>query len=178
MGLGCSKFVHTILILLFELWLTSSIQVQGHMNNGVLHLCHTLYENFPPSVLESTNVPTPRSCSLLDAGTFTAYLTLVHTWLLANPNEVVTLLLVNSDQIAASVWAASCVAAGLDTFAYTPPSVPVAYGAWPTLQTLITSGKRVVSFLAQNADVESAPYLIDEFTNIWETPYDVSLYCG
>ncbi|KAL8290107.1 hypothetical protein RQP46_003046 [Phenoliferia psychrophenolica] len=129
------------------------LQVQGHMSGSALHLCHT-------------------NCFLLDAGTFTSYLTEVKTWLDANPNEVVTLLLVNSDAIAATVWQASYVAAGIDTYAYTPTSVPIAYDAWPTLQTLITSGKRLVSFLAQNADISSAPYLIDEFTNIWETPYD------
>lgn len=85
-----------------------------------------------------------------------------------------TLLLVNSDGILPTVWAASYAAAGLDTLSYTPPSVPVPYSAWPTLQELITSGKRVVSFLAQNADVSTAPFLIDQFTNIWETPFGVS----
>lgn len=40
---------------------------------------------------------------------------------------------------------------------------------------MISAGTRVVAFLAQNADVESVPYLIDEFTHVWETPFDVSL---
>lgn len=61
----------------------------------------------------------------------------------------------------------------MDTYAYTPSSVPIAKADWPTLQTLIDAGTRVVNFLAQNADVSTAPYLIDEFTNVWETPYDV-----
>ncbi|KAK4706071.1 hypothetical protein P7C70_g118, partial [Phenoliferia sp. Uapishka_3] len=123
------------------------------MSGTELHLCHT-------------------SCLLLDAGTFTSYLTSVKTWMDANPNEVVTLLLVNTDGILPAVWQAAYVSAGIDTYAYTPTSVPIAYSDWPTLQTMITSGKRLVSFLAQNADVSSAPYLLDEFTNIWETPYD------
>lgn len=125
------------------------------MNDNELHLCHT-------------------SCFLLDAGTFTSYLTTVKTWLDSNPNEVVTIVLVNSDGIDPTVWAASYAAAGLDTYAYTPSSVPIAYGSWPTYQELITAGTRVVSFLAQGADVSTAPYLLDEFTNVWETPFGVS----
>jgi len=92
----------------------------------------------------------------------------------SNPNEVITLLLVNSNGIAPSVWAQSYTDSGLASYVYTPPSVPVAYNEWPTLQSLISANTRVVSFLAQQADVSSVPYLLDEFTNIWETPYDVS----
>ncbi|ORY91589.1 PLC-like phosphodiesterase [Leucosporidium creatinivorum] len=129
------------------------LQVQAHMSNNEIHLCHT-------------------SCLLLDAGTFTSYLTTVKTWLDANPNEVITILIVNSDGIDPATIAASYASAGMDTYAYTPSSVPIAKGDWPTLQTLIDAGTRVVNFLAQNADVSTAPYLIDEFTNVWETPYD------
>lgn len=129
------------------------LQVQGHMNNNELHLCHT-------------------SCFLLDAGTFTSYLTTVKKWMDSNPSEVITLLLVNSDGIAPSVWAQSYTDSGLSSYVYTPPSVPVAYNEWPTLQSMISANTRVVSFLAQQADVSSVPYLLDEFTNVWETPYD------
>ncbi|GAA5892735.1 uncharacterized protein JCM6883_007456 [Sporobolomyces salmoneus] len=129
------------------------LQVQGHMNNNELHLCHT-------------------SCFLLDAGTFTSYLTTVKSWLDANPNEVITLLLVNSDGISPSVWAQSYVDSGLAQYVYTPSNVPVPYDSWPTLQSMISANTRVVSFLAQQADVSSVPYLLDEFTNIWETPFD------
>ncbi|GAA5844082.1 hypothetical protein JCM9279_003727 [Rhodotorula babjevae] len=128
------------------------LQVQGHMNGDELHLCHTL-------------------CLLLDGGTFTSYLSTVKTWLDANPNEVVTILMVNSDGISPTVWAQSYEDSGLKQYVYTPSSTPVAYDAWPTYQELITAGTRVVSFLAQNADTSAVPYLLDEFTNVWETPY-------
>ncbi|BGP39161.1 hypothetical protein JCM10449v2_003099 [Rhodotorula kratochvilovae] len=129
------------------------LQVQGHMNGEELHLCHTL-------------------CLLLDGGTFTSYLSTVKTWLDANPNEVVTILMVNTEGVAPSVWAQSYTDSGLASYVYTPSSTPVAYDAWPTYQELISAGTRVVSFLAQNADTSSVPYLLDEFTNVWETPYD------
>ncbi|TNY21240.1 PLC-like phosphodiesterase [Rhodotorula diobovata] len=128
------------------------LQVQGHMNGDELHLCHTL-------------------CLLLDGGTFTSYLSTVKSWLDSNPNEVVTILMVNSEGISPTVWAQSYKDSGLDSYAYTPSSTPVAYSAWPTYQELIDAGTRVVSFLAQNADTSSVPYLLDEFTNVWETPY-------
>lgn len=36
---------------------------------------------------------------------------------------------------------------------------------------MIDSGKRVVVFLDNGADASVAPYLIDEFTNMWEDPF-------
>lgn len=54
------------------------LQNQAHLENGVIHLCHS-------------------SCLLLDAGPVTSYLAKVKTWMDANPNEVVTILWVNSD---------------------------------------------------------------------------------
>ncbi|KAK4055629.1 hypothetical protein OIV83_000175 [Microbotryomycetes sp. JL201] len=128
------------------------LQVQGHMNDGELHLCHT-------------------SCLLLDAGKFSDYLSTVKSWLDDNKNEVITILMVNSDGIEASVWAQAYSDSGLASYAYQPSSVPVAYDSWPTLQEMIDSGKRVVNFLAQGADMSTAPYLLDEFTHMWETPF-------
>lgn len=80
------------------------------------------------------------------------------------------MVLVNSDGIEASVWGAAYTAAGLDDLVYTPASVPIAKGDWPTLGTLIAAGTRLVNFLAQEADFASVPFLIDEFANVWETP--------
>ncbi|GAA5907043.1 hypothetical protein JCM6882_005154 [Rhodosporidiobolus microsporus] len=128
------------------------LQVQGHMNGDDLHLCHT-------------------ACFLLDGGTFTSYLSTVKSWLDANPNEVITILAVNTDGIAPSVWAQSYNESGLAEYVYTPANVPVAYDDWPTYGELLSAGTRVVSFLAQNADVSEVPWLLDEFTNVWETPY-------
>lgn len=47
----------------------------------------------------------------------------------------------------------------------------MALNDWPTLGAMIDSGKRVVVFLDNGAESGSVPYLMDEFTNMWEDPY-------
>lgn len=54
------------------------LSLQVHNSNGTLELCHT-------------------TCTLLDAGTLEDFLVKIKTWMDENPNEVVTLLIVNSD---------------------------------------------------------------------------------
>ncbi|KIK48394.1 hypothetical protein CY34DRAFT_798209 [Suillus luteus UH-Slu-Lm8-n1] len=131
------------------------LQMQAHNSNGVIHLCHT-------------------SCSLFDGGTLQAYLTTVKAWLDANPNEVLSLLIVNSDTLAPSSFASVFKTVGLDTVSYSPPSSSLLESGWPTLGSLIDSGTRLITFMDSNADFTSVPYIIDEFTNIWETAYDVT----
>ena len=43
---------------------------------------------------------------------------------------------------------------------------------WPTLGSMISSGKRVVLFLDSGADQSIVDYILPEFTYIWETPFD------
>ncbi|CAK5264535.1 unnamed protein product, partial [Mycena citricolor] len=131
------------------------LQSQVHNNSGTIQLCHT-------------------SCVLYNGGTLQDYLTKVKTWMDANPNEVVTLLIVNSDNFPASSFASVFAAAGVDKLSYAPTSLPLTYNNWPTLSTLIDAGTRLVTFLDNGADTTVAPYLIDEFTNMWETPFDVT----
>ncbi|TCD68092.1 hypothetical protein EIP91_011545 [Steccherinum ochraceum] len=102
------------------------------------------------------------ACSLLNGGTLAAYLGKVKTWLDANPNE------------APSLFDADFKTAGLDTISYVPESASLSQSSWPTLGSLIDSGKRLVTFLTTTADFAAVPYLIDEFTNIWETKFDVT----
>ncbi|THH00683.1 hypothetical protein EW026_g1892 [Hermanssonia centrifuga] len=92
----------------------------------------------------------------------------------ANPNDVVTILIVNSDNLAPSQFDAAFKTAGADTLSYSPPSASLPASGWPTLGSLIDSGTRLVTFLSTTADFTSVPYLIDEFTNVWETAYDVT----
>ena len=114
------------------------LQSQLHVESGAIKLCHT-------------------SCQLFDAGDFSDWLGEINTWLTAerNRNEVVTLLLVNDDKIAASKLAAEFDKAGLSDLAYVPDG-----SGWPTLQDMIANNTRLVTFLSQAADTAAVPYLL------------------
>ncbi|KAH0590970.1 PI-PLC X domain-containing protein [Termitomyces sp. J132] len=131
------------------------LQVQAHLQNGVIRLCHT-------------------SCTLLDGGTFEDYLKTVKAWLDANPNEVLSILIVNIDNQPVSAFGSVYVNAGIDTVSYAPPKSPMQASEWPTLGSMIDSGKRLVTFMDNQADLTTVPYIIDEFTNVWETAFDVT----
>lgn len=133
------------------------LTAQVHNNNGTWHLCHT-------------------SCSLLDAGTLSSWLSEIKTWMDANPHDVVTILLVNSDNASAADLNSEFEAANITSYAYTPPSTTTALDTWPTLQELITNSTRLVTFVA-SLDPSSnsvAPYLLDEFTFVFENNYNVT----
>ncbi|KIK56552.1 hypothetical protein GYMLUDRAFT_47067 [Collybiopsis luxurians FD-317 M1] len=133
------------------------LQAEGHLNDGVLHFCHT-------------------SCLLFDGGTVVDYLTTVKSWLDENPNEVLTFLFTNSDGLSIpDVWAPAFVSAGIDTISYVPPNNPMKRSDWPTLGELIDSGTRVITFMDAGADgTDGAPvdYILPEFTMLWEPPFD------
>ncbi|KAJ7293107.1 PLC-like phosphodiesterase [Mycena rebaudengoi] len=120
------------------------LQMQAHNESGTIQLCHS-------------------SCFLYNGGTLQDYL-----------KKVVTLLIVNIDNMKAAAYDPIFVAAGLDKLSFAPATSPLAASAWPTLGELIDKGTRLVTFLDNAADLTSVPYLIDEFTNIWETPFDVT----
>ncbi|KAJ8521958.1 hypothetical protein ONZ45_g1379 [Pleurotus djamor] len=129
------------------------LQLQVHNSNGALQLCHS-------------------TCIALNAGTLQDYLSTVKTWMDANPNEVVSILMVNIDNQPASAFDAAYKAAGVDTISFAPESPTLPATGWPTLGSMIDSNRRLVSFLDNAAD-PSIPYLIDEFTNIWETAFNL-----
>ncbi|KAH7930497.1 PLC-like phosphodiesterase [Leucogyrophana mollusca] len=131
------------------------LQMQTHNQSGVIQLCHT-------------------SCALYNGGPLSTYLGTVKSWLDANPNEVLSMLIVNSDDFPPTAFDAVFKSVGLDTISYAPPSASIPATQWPTLGSLIDSGKRLLTFMDAEADFTSVPYIIDEFTNIWESPYDVT----
>ena len=105
--------------------------------------------------------------------------------------SVLSMLIVNIDNTPASQFASIFSTVGLDTMSYAPTTLPVPASGWPTLGSLIDSGKRLITFMDNTADSTAAPYIIDgeyfrqaslgktyvcltEFTNIWETAYDVT----
>jgi hypothetical protein len=132
------------------------LQGQGHRleNSGdsEVYLCHT-------------------SCALLNGGTLTDYLKKVVTFLDDNPNEVIILLWVNTvgDRLPVSDYGDSYKASGLDKYSYIPSETPVRIDAWPTLGQLISEGKRAITFMDKGADLDSVPYILDEYSMIFET---------
>ncbi|KAK6851788.1 hypothetical protein PG995_011913 [Apiospora arundinis] len=125
------------------------LQAQVHNKNGAIQLCHT-------------------TCDLLDAGPLEDWLAKIKAWMDANPNEVVTLLLVNGDNQDAASFGGAFTKAGLDKYGY----VPTGSSGWPTLQSMISSNKRLVTFVASIEASAAHPYLLPEFAHVFETAYE------
>ncbi|KYK57750.1 hypothetical protein DCS_04763 [Drechmeria coniospora] len=134
------------------------LQVQVHKSGSTLKLCHT-------------------SCSLLDAGSLESWLSVVNGWLSNNPNEVITLVLVNSDEAPASDFGPVFETSGIAKVSYNP-GTSKATSNWPTLESMIGQGTRVVSFVTNMPFSSSTPYLLPEFDFIFETPFEVSDMSG
>jgi hypothetical protein len=129
------------------------------------------------------------SCWLNDAGSLESYLSTIKSWLDANPSQVITLLLTNGDGVSISNFGDAFSSSGLLSYAYAPGST-LSMGQWPTIQGLIDSGNRLVAFLGKlphcfskvllipltdsGADTSTVPYILDEFTYFFETPYDTT----
>ncbi|RMY32933.1 hypothetical protein D0865_14601 [Hortaea werneckii] len=145
-------------------------QVQTNSDSGELHVCHT-------------------SCSLLDAGKLSDWLSEVNGWLEDNPNDVVTVLLVNGAGASANDLAAEYETAGIGDIAYTPTSssssssnsssasatasnTASSSSDWPTLQNLIDQGTRMVNFVADLDDNSGASYLLNQYDYVFENDYN------
>lgn len=130
------------------------LQFQVHKPNASspLLLCHT-------------------SCDLLNAGSLVDYLTTVRQWLDANPYDVVTILMGNYDVIDAGNFTDPVYNSGINKYVYTPPTVPMSLDQWPTMSEMILTQNRVVLMLDYQADQDAIPWLLDEFANMWETPF-------
>ncbi|KAL8793180.1 MAG: hypothetical protein Q9195_004210 [Heterodermia aff. obscurata] len=133
------------------------LTAQAHDNNGALHLCHT-------------------SCSLLDAGPLSTWLAEIKSWMDKNPNDVVTVLIVNSDGATANTLHQQFVAADITKYTYTPPQTTAAIKTWPTLQSLIANNTRLITFIADidssTTQAANAQYLLNEFTFVFENPFE------
>lgn len=149
------------------------LQAQTHVLNGNLELCHT-------------------SCLEEDAGSLQNYLSTVKSFLDANPNEVITLLLVNGDFQSPTLFDTTFKAVGLNTYAFIPSTSPadLTIDQWPTLGQMIGAGQRLVVFLGMldhkidlaslltdldyDANTTEVPYILEEFNYFFETPYDTT----
>ncbi|OCF77897.1 hypothetical protein I204_01900 [Kwoniella mangroviensis CBS 8886] len=131
-----------------------TLQLQAHNTDDGVHLCHT-------------------SCSLQDGGSLEDYFKSVVSWVSSNPNDVVTIVLTNPENLAVSTYSSILTSSGIADYMYQPSSSQIALSDWPTLGELVDHKKTVVAFLDYQADFTSEPRLIDEFSNMWEDAYNV-----
>ncbi|KAF2804143.1 uncharacterized protein BDZ99DRAFT_545385 [Mytilinidion resinicola] len=129
-------------------------------------------------------------CALFEVGLLRDWLLEVRVWLDTHPDEVVTILIVNSDAASTVELLPEFSSAKIARYAYIPktgvgvtpaPSTPSA-SSWPTLQEMIDAHQRLVVFVANiTPDPVMAPYLLPEFTFVWETEFEVvgleNFYC-
>lgn len=128
------------------------MQGETHYVNGTVMNCHT-------------------TCELLNAGTWQAELEILVTWLESNPYDVVTFLIVNSDFKNVEAYVPAIQNSGIESYLYVPDYVPQHKDQWPTLGEMILTGKRVVMFMDYNANQTAVPYILDEFSHMFETPF-------
>jgi len=83
-----------------------------------------------------------------------------------------TILIGNGDYVPVTDYVAPIQASGISQFVYTPTKIPMALEDWPTLGSMILSGQRVVIFMDYDASQTTIPWILDEFSQMWETPFD------
>lgn len=128
------------------------LQFQTHLVNDTMYLCHS-------------------SCDLLNMGPLEDYLVTVTEWIKTHPYDVVTILMGNSDYVSPKYFTKPVENSGLKDLVYTPPKIPMALDDWPSMSSMILSGKRAVMFLDYQANQTADPWLMDEFSQVWETPF-------
>jgi hypothetical protein len=90
-----------------------------------------------------------------------------------NTNDVVTVIVVNSDNATPSDLGAQFAASGLDKLAYTPPSTSTIPTTWPTLDSLIGNNTRLMTFVGSLSQPSTQfPYLMDIYTYVFENDYE------
>ncbi|KAL7799037.1 hypothetical protein V8C37DRAFT_407466 [Trichoderma ceciliae] len=128
-------------------------QMQWPANSSVPHFCHT-------------------TCDLLDAGPITDWLGQVYEWVDAHPYDVVTILLENGNYSDPSLYVPFIQQTGILKYTFVPTVFPMGISDWPTLEKMIIHGSRVVMFLDYKANQTAYPWLMDEFSQMWETTFD------
>ncbi|CAG8680225.1 11870_t:CDS:2, partial [Racocetra fulgida] len=114
-----------------------------------IELCHTL-------------------CNLLDTGTAANTLKNITSFLQKNPNEVITIFWENYDNIDPLRYKAEYDKANLTQYCFTQPVGET----WPSLSEIIQSGKRVINFIDKNANINTVPWLMPEYSYVFETPFE------
>ncbi|KAM0285740.1 hypothetical protein ACHAO9_008596 [Fusarium lateritium] len=127
------------------------LQAQTQDKDGDIQMCHTY-------------------CWELDEGPLEDYLKEISDWMGKNPDEVVTLLLTNVDALPIEKFDDAFNSTGLKEFVFHPEK-KLALNEWPTLQSLLDDGTRLIVFMDYNMDESKVDYIINEFDYFWETPF-------
>ncbi|RGP68104.1 plc-like tim beta alpha-barrel domain-containing [Fusarium longipes] len=127
------------------------LQVQTRNKNGNIQLCHS-------------------HCWLLNQGPLENYLKDISSWMVKNPDQVVTLLLTNHDALSIEQFDAVFNSTGLKEFAFRPEK-KLSLNEWPTLEELIDNGTRLLVFMDHHTNESKVDYIISEFDYFWETPF-------
>ena len=111
------------------------------------------------------------TCDLLNAGTWQKSLEFLAEWIRNHPYDVVTWLISNSDFVSVEKYVSAIQNSGIAPYLYEPEFIPQRRHQWPTLAEMIISGKRVVMFMDYNANQSAVPYILDQYSHIFETPF-------
>lgn len=136
------------------------LQAQGHWDpsgSDDVRLCHF-------------------NCALMDGGSLYEMLSTVKDFLENNPNEVVTLLFVNTG-VPLRHWHKAYYTTGLDLYSFIPP-VNRRHGNmhindWPIIASLVHTNQRLITFLSSGADEDLVPFLLPEFDYLFETNFGI-----
>ncbi|KAG6026508.1 hypothetical protein E4U41_001255 [Claviceps citrina] len=146
------------------------VDVITQLNDGVRFLQAQI--QWPANGTGTTPHFCHSSCDLLDAGPIYDWLGRVREWVDGHPLDVVTILLGNGNYSDPSLYVPFIEQSGITKYVYHPPYLPMAWSDWPTLEEMILRGQRVVMFLDYQANQTEYPWLMDEFSQVWETPFD------
>ncbi|KAK5124427.1 hypothetical protein LTR85_001644 [Meristemomyces frigidus] len=137
------------------------LQAQGHLDPDgpdEIRLCHF-------------------NCALMDGGSLNEHLLAVKDFLETHRDEVVTLLFVNAVHGGLLTWIKAYYDTGLDLLSYSPPREKrggaMLLDDWPTIDEMVATNKRAVTFLSSGADEDAAPYLLNEFDYMFETDFGI-----
>lgn len=84
---------------------------------------------------------------------------------------VITLVVTNPEAISISGhWVPAFEASGIVPYTYIPLS-DTPESNWPTLGSMIDSGKRLITFMDYNSNTTAAPYILPEFDHMQVSNY-------
>jgi hypothetical protein len=129
------------------------LQAQAHMNGNDVHFCHT-------------------SCGFFDGGKVVDYFQKVKHFLDRHPNEVLTIILANPENVPATEWQPLFESSGLSNMTYVPPQPQMSREDWPTLKEMLDAGTRLVVFMDKGNEDGSVNYILPQFDMMWEDEYD------